>query len=135
MRDIGRGAAHVETDDALETGQSTHASRADDAARRAGEDGILALEAMGIGEPAIRLHELQTHIPERGLYLLDITAQDRREIGIDHGGVPARYELHERRDFMRDAHLGEADGPCQLGQALFMLRITVAMHEANGTGA
>ena len=44
-RDIGGGAAHVEADDAVEPAMCGGAGGADDAAGRAGQDGVLALEA------------------------------------------------------------------------------------------
>jgi len=46
--DVGRGAAHVEADDPVEPGQRRRSGGADDAAGRAGEDSILALEQAGI---------------------------------------------------------------------------------------
>jgi hypothetical protein len=59
VRHVGRGAAHVEADDAVEAGHRGGAHRADDAAGRAGEDAVLALEQAGVGEAAVRLHEHQ----------------------------------------------------------------------------
>ena len=44
-RDVGRGAAHVEADDLVEPRHRRGARRADDAAGRAGQDRVLALEA------------------------------------------------------------------------------------------
>ena len=57
MRDVGRGAAHVEADDMVEAGLRGGARHADDAARRAGEDRVLAAKGRGVGQAAIRLHE------------------------------------------------------------------------------
>ena len=57
MRDVGRSAAHVEADDAVEARHLRRLDRADHAARRAGEDRVLALEEMRGGEPARRHHE------------------------------------------------------------------------------
>ncbi len=59
VRDVGRGAAHVEADDALEPGSERRAHRTDDPAGRTGQDRVLALEAVRIGEAAVRLHEEQ----------------------------------------------------------------------------
>ena len=59
VRDVGGRAAHVEADDAVEAGQPRHLHRADDAAGGSGQDRVLALEQMRVGEPAARLHELQ----------------------------------------------------------------------------
>ena len=57
--DVGRGAAHVEADDLLEAGQLGGLDHADDAAGRAGQHRILALEHVGGGEAARRHHEHQ----------------------------------------------------------------------------
>jgi hypothetical protein len=42
-------------------------------------------------------------------HLVDVAAQDRRQVGVDHGGVAARHQLHQRADPVRHRHLGEAD--------------------------
>ena len=57
MADIGGGAAHVEADDAGEARKPRRLHRADHAACRARQDGVLALEQMRRGQPARRLHE------------------------------------------------------------------------------
>ena len=77
VRYVGRGAAHVEADDLVEAAHLGGAHGADDAAGRAGQDRVLALEAVGFGQPAAALHEEQPHARHLALDLLDITAQDR----------------------------------------------------------
>ena len=57
MRDVGRGAAHVEADQVREAGLASGLRHADHAARRSGQDRVLALEQLGRGEPARRHHE------------------------------------------------------------------------------
>ena len=60
MGDVGRGAAHVEADDARRSRPRAPVSAMrDDAAGRAGEDGVLALEEIGRREAARRHHEHQ----------------------------------------------------------------------------
>ena len=123
VADVGRGAAHVEADDADRAlrcppsvaGLGTPARRAravahhaDDAARRPGEDRVLALERLGIGEAARRLHEVEVHARHLGGDGVDVAAQDRREVGVDHGRVAAAHQLHQRAHLVRHAHLGEA---------------------------
>ena len=49
-----------------------------DAARRAGEDGVLALKTPGVGQAAAGLHEHQSHALQLGRHPVDIAAQDRR---------------------------------------------------------
>jgi len=77
MRHVGRGATHVEADHAVEASELRHCRRADDAAGRAGQNRILALELVRIGQAAGALHELQAHVAKRGLHLLDVATKDR----------------------------------------------------------
>ena len=55
VRDVGRRAAHVEADDPVEAREPRHLDRADDAAGRPGQDRVLALEQVRVGQPAARL--------------------------------------------------------------------------------
>ncbi len=144
MRDVGRRASHVEADDPVEPRLPRDLHRADDASRGTGQDRILALEAMRVGQPAARLHELQTrHRRTRGvrrpeqvaLDLSDIAAQDRRQIGIDHRRVAARDQLHQRAHFVARRDLRIADRPRQRGEAFFVLRIAVGMHQHDRAGS
>ena len=57
MRHVGRGAAHVEADDAREAGFARGLRHRHHAAGRAGQDRVLALEQVGGGEPARGHHE------------------------------------------------------------------------------
>jgi hypothetical protein len=57
VRHVGGGAAHVEADDLLETGEARGLGHADHAAGGAGEDGVAALEQVGGLEPAGGGHE------------------------------------------------------------------------------
>ena len=82
MRDVGRGAAHVEGDDLLEASRGGGAHRADDAAGGAGEDGVLAVQQAALGEPAAGLHELQAHARKRLGDALQVAAQHGGEIGV-----------------------------------------------------
>ena len=135
MADIGGGAAHVEANDPVEPGGASRFRRADDAAGGAGEDGVLALEARGVREAAGGLHEVEFRFaPEAGADAVDVTSEDRGEIGIDHGGVAARDEFLERRDFVADAHLGEAEVAGDGGGAGLMRGIAVAVEEAERAG-
>ena len=61
VRDVGGRAAHVEADDPVEARLPRHLDRADDAARGSGQDRVLALEEMRVGQAAARLHELQAN--------------------------------------------------------------------------
>jgi len=135
VRDIGGRAAHVEADDPVEAGLPRHLDRTDDAARGSGQDGVLALEEPGIGQAAARLHELQANagiVTPAGQFpfdLQDIAPQDRRQVGIDHRGITARNELHQRTDFVRHRDLREADRARKRCQHLLMRRIPIAVHQ------
>ena len=112
MRDVGRGAAHVEADTRSKPASAGGLRHADDAARRAGQDRVLAAEGGGVGEPAVRLHEEQPAAVAAfrpADDLVDIAAQHRREIGVDHAGVAAADQLDQRLDLVAGRDLGEAD--------------------------
>ncbi len=110
MRHVGRGAAHVEADHPVEPRLPSRPRHSDDSAGRAGEDRVLALEGGGVGEAAGRLHEEEARpASERRHHLVDVAAQDRRQIGVDHRGVAAPDQLDQRPDPVARRHLGEAD--------------------------
>ncbi len=135
VRDVGGRAAHVEADHALEAGLPARAHHADDAAGGAGQDAVLALERACIGQAAIGLHELQIHAGQFVGHLVDVAAQDRRQVGVDNRGVATRDKLHHRAHFVRDRHLREADRARDAGHRRFMRRVAIAMHEHDGQRA
>ena len=132
--DVGGGAAHVEADNALEACRPGGLDRADNAARRPGQYGVLALEAARIHQPAIGLHEQEPRAPERGRHALHMAAEDRREIGIHHRRVAARDELHQRRDLVADRDLLEAGAPRDLLRRRLVGGVAVSVHQADGDG-
>ena len=132
QRDVGGGAAHVEADDARQAGGFRRARGADDAAGGAGEDGVLALEVPGFGQPAIGLHEIEPHALQLAGDLIDIAAQNGGEIGIHHRGIAARHDAQQRRDGVAGGDLAEAGIARQFGQTLFMRRIFPGMHQHDG---
>jgi hypothetical protein len=123
MRDIGRGAAHVETDDLADARLLRRARRADDATGRTGENRVLAVKLLCIGQPTGRLHELQLHAWQLRSDLIHVAAQDRRQIRIDDGRVAPRDQFHERTHLVRYRHLREANPP----RKLFQLRLVVVI--------
>ncbi len=148
MADVGRRAAHVEADQPGETGLPAGLRHADHAARRPRQDGVLALEQIGRGEPARRHHEHQPDrivgVAARRRFLWgdgtrrdaeltgdpgDVARQDRRQIGVDHGGVAAADQLDQRRDLVAHRHLGETELARQRGDAALVLRIAVGVDE------
>ena len=139
VRDVGRGPAHVEADDPIETGEARNLDGADDAAGRTRQDRVLALEEPRVGEPPRRLHELQPHAPgptvEIAGDLVDIATQDRRQVGVDDRRVAARHEFHQRRDFVRHRYLGETRAARDRRDGALVLRMAVAVHQDDGDRA
>ncbi len=76
-RHVGRGAAHVEADDSVEPGHRGGSRRADDAPGRTGQNGVLALKTAGLGQSAVRLHEVEANALQFGGDLIHVAAQDR----------------------------------------------------------
>jgi hypothetical protein len=128
-RNVGRRAAHVEADDLGKAGRLAGARGPHDAARRAGEDRILALEPARIDKPAVGLHEQQPRFAERRRDAIDIAAQNRRNIRIDHGRIAAPDDFHQRRDFVADRDLRKPDAPCDRRQHRFVRRIAITVHQ------
>ena len=144
VRHVGGCAAHVETDHlhrALRCsrvsgkGQFRGARHADDAASRAAEDRVLALERPRIGQATGRLHEEQSHARHFCRYAIDVATQDGRQVGVDHRRVAAADELHERAGRVRSAHLSEADRARDATGGLLVGRVAVPVHEHDGDAA
>ena len=136
MADIGGSAAHVKADELVMAHSTRSLYHADNAARRTGQDGILALKQRGIGQSARALHEQQpvtgaSHV-ERICNLLYVAAQDWGKVGIDHGGVAATYELGQFGDFVAGTDLGKADLASDLGRALFMGGVQIGVQPGDG---
>ena len=129
VRHVGGGAAHVEGDDLAEAGLAGGFHRADDAAGRAAENGVLALEERGVGEPAARLHEHEPRAAELRRHPIDIAAQQGREVGVHDRGVAAADELHQRAGLVAGRYLGEADLPRERRRRLLVGGEAVAVHE------
>ncbi len=135
VRDVGGGAAHVEADHVPEVGQLRGAHHADDAAGRAGQDRVLALERVRVGQAARRLHEEQLDAGHLAGHLFDVAAQDRRQVGIDDRGVAPAHQLHQRAGGMRRADLREPDLARETRGRGLVLREAVAVHEHDGHAA
>ena len=140
MADIGRGAAHVEADQPVKARRLAGFDHADDAAGRTRQNGILALKEPCVGQPAVRLHEQKPIDAAFGeiqgiRHLIDISAQDRREIGIDHGRIAAPDKLGEARNLVAGGDLGEPDVRGDLGCARFVDRVQIGVQEGDGDSA
>lgn len=93
------------------------------------QDRVLALERIGARQPAAALHELQVHAGHLVRDLLDIAAQDRRQVRIDHGRIATRHHLHQRRHLVRHRHLREADPAREFGQHAFVCGVAIAVDQ------
>ncbi len=130
MRNVGRGAAHVEADHATEARRARHARHADDAARGPRQNRILAAERRRIGQPARGLHEEQSRlIGKRFLHAPDMALQHRRQIRVGHTGIAAADHLDQRAHLVTDGDLRKTDRACDLRDALLVRRITIRMHQ------
>ena len=94
----------------------------------------LPRNSVRVGQAAVRLHEAQAHVAELRRHAVHVAAQDGGEVGVDHRGLAAADELHQRARVVRDGHLGEAGGARQLRHAPLVLRVGVAVHEGDGDG-
>ena len=98
----------------------------------AGPDRIASLprNALASVEAAVRLHELQLGVlGQPGRDPVDVAAQDRRQIGVDHRRVAAPDQLDQRRDLVADRDLREAELARDLGQPRLMLGEAPAVHQ------
>src|SRR6266853_1553650 len=129
VRHVGRGAAHVEADDPAEARGERGAHRADYSAGWSRQDAVLAGKAARIGQAPVRLHEHEAHAAQLFRDAVHVPAQDGRQVGVHHRGVPARHELHQRADLVRNGNLGIADGARQLRYSPLVLLIAVTVHQ------
>ena len=112
--------------------EGSRARHTHNAAGRAAQNRVLALERVSIGEPARGLHEKQPYTRHVGRHLFHVAAQNRRQVGVHHRGVAAADEFHHRAGFMRAADLRESElGRDTCGRAL-VRRVAVTMHENDG---
>ena len=97
---IGRRATHVKTYDSVEPTHGGSSCHADNAASRPGQDRILALEQAGIRQSAVGLHEHES----RAVFavgaefignLLNVAAQDWRQVGVNYCCVGTRDQLDQ----------------------------------------
>ncbi len=135
MRHVRRGAAHVEADHPLVAREPGHPHHADDAAGRAGQDRVLAPEVPGLGEPAVGLHEHQPDTGQFVRHLPDVAAQTGVEVGVDHGGVPARHQLHQRARLAGQRHLVEAEPLGEPPDLALVGGVQTAVQADHGDGA
>ena len=135
VADIGGRTTHVEADDAIVPSGHGRAHHANDAAGRARQDGVLALEAVRLGQAPAALHEEQAHPGHLRGHAVHVAAQDGAEVGIHHGGVAARHQLHHRADLVRHAHLGEAHLARDTRRRGLMRAEAPAVQEDDGAGA
>jgi hypothetical protein len=129
MRDIGGGAAHVETDHPLEPVRPADMGHADDAAGRTRQDRVAAAEGGRCRKSAVRLHEEDGGGRERPLERAHMGQEGRRESGIGDRRVTARHETHQRRDLVACRDLGKAHLARQRGKRLLVRRVAPGVHQ------
>ena len=141
--DVGRGAAHVEADHLGEACCPRGLDRSHDAPRRPRQDRVLASEQSRRSQSARGLHEQQSRtsrLPLRaggfhgGCDAIDVTPEQRREIGIDHGGIAAPDEFHERAHLVAGGDVSEPFIARELRRLALMRREGVRMHKDDGNG-
>ena len=140
MAHVSRGAAHVKANHpggaiqsfAMGKRQLGRAGHAHNATRWPRQNRILALEGMGIGQATRGLHEVQRHARHLTGHLLDIAAQDGRQIRVHHRGVASAHPLHQGAGLVRRTHLGKTQLARQLCRLHLVRGVTVTMHEHDG---
>ena len=135
VRHVGRRAAHVETDDAIDAETGGGAHRTDDPAGRPREDAVLALEHPCIHQPAVGLHEHQSRVLQIRRDPIHVAAQDGRQIRVHDGSVAAPDELHQGADLVGDRDLCESDLPRDVGDHRLVIVVSVAVDERDGARA
>ncbi len=138
-RDVGRGAAHVKTDEARQVEPLAHPAHADQAPGRPRQHARHGVEAGRRGQAAVALHERQARRGVERAHLggecIDVVAQRQRQVGIEHGGIPARHVAHQRRQLVRHRHLLEAELAREGRGRLLVLRMAPAVQKHDGHGA
>ena len=117
MADIGRRAAHIETNDAHLAFQSITMRKSclcrschpHDATSRARQNRVFALKNLGVYQAARRLHEQQRHPRQLLRQLVHIATQYGRQIRVNHGGVTTADHLHEWAGLVRGTDLGKTN--------------------------
>ena len=108
---------------------------ADDAAGRAGQDGVLAAEPVRVGQPAVGLHEQHPDAGQLGGHVVDVAGQDRGQVGVHDRGVAAGDQLHQRAGRVRLRDLGEPDVPGDLADPGLVRGVAVAVQADHGDRA
>ncbi len=134
--DVGRRAAHVETDQSSSAGGAASRDHADHAPRGTRQHAVHAAEASGIDQPAVALHERHGDVAMRfaqaALEFCCVTQQHRREVGVGDGRVAAGNEAEQWRGDVRGDHLVETCFPRNLRRARLVRRVLEAVHETDG---
>ena len=131
-RYIRAGAAHVEGDHFLETGLPAHARRAHHAAGRTAQQAVFGAELIRLHQAAGAGHHVQPSAADGLAHLLQIGADDRREVRIHHRGLGPLQQLDEGRYLVRAGDVPETEPLQTLRQPLLMFGIHVTVHQRNG---
>ena len=85
-----------------------------------------------LGKAAAGLHEHQSRAGQLRRHPVDVAAQHRRQVRVDHGGVTARHQLEQRARLTRQRNLPEPELRGERGDRLFVLRMQVAVQAGDG---
>ena len=87
-------------------------------------------KARRFGEAAVRLHEMEVGLSRQaGRDAVDIAAQHRRQISVDHRRVAAPDQLDQRRDLVADRDLRKAQLARDLRQPRLVIADAPAVHQ------
>ena len=95
--DVGARASHVEGDEFRETGPPAGERRADHAARGTAQEHVLRPDGFDRDQAAGAGHDVQPASGRARTDAIQVRADDRRQVRIDHRGLGAWQDLDERR--------------------------------------
>ena len=133
MRNISRGATHVERNNLVEIGNLAGFNRADDTSSRPRQNTVLALKLTGIRKSAVRLHKHQSNAIQFTGNLIDVVLQNRGKVGVDDRCIAASDQLHQWTDLVRGRDLCVPDLVCDFCGRFLVFMIAIAMQENDRT--
>ena len=137
---LGRGAAHIERQDLVQTGLLAQPGRSQDPGRRPGFDhkGRFVTGQLGRHDPAVGLHDQQPLAVGRQVVFetVQIAVHDRNQRGVNHGRAGPLILPDLGVDVGRNAHhrAGAELIRNQPRHLLFVGRVKVGVDQTHGNG-